>query len=86
VSSDAVPQPARGVRDARLSYPATEEWAYFNTAAVGLASRMVADAYEAFLTEWMTSGLDYVRAEAAAENARSSVAALMGTPKSPMST
>ena len=79
MSSDAVPQPARDVREARLSYPATEEWAYFNTAAVGLASLMVADAYEAFLTEWMTNGLDYVRAEAAAENARSSVAALMGT-------
>jgi len=79
MSSDAVPQPARDVREARLSYPATEEWAYFNTAAVGLASRMVADAYEAFLTDWMTNGLDYVRAEAAAENARSSVAALMGT-------
>jgi len=79
VSSDAVPQPARDVREARLSYPATEEWAYFNTAVVGLASRTVADAYEAFLTEWMTNGLDYVRAEAAAENARSSVAALMGT-------
>jgi cysteine desulfurase / selenocysteine lyase len=79
VSSDAVPQPARDVREARLSYPATEEWAYFNTAAVGLASRTVADAYEAFLTEWVTNGLDYVRAEAAAENARSSVAALMGT-------
>jgi len=79
MSSDAVPRPARDVREARLSYPATEEWAYFNTAAVGLASRMVADAYEAFLTDWMTNGLDYVRAEAAAENARSSVAALMGT-------
>jgi selenocysteine lyase/cysteine desulfurase len=79
VSSDAVPQRARDVRDARLSYPATEEWAYFNTAAVGLASRLVADAYEAFLTEWMTNGLDYFRGEAAAENARSSVGALMGT-------
>ena len=66
------------VRDARFSYPATEEWAYFNTAAVGLASRSVADAYHAFVSEWAADGLDYVRGEAAAENARSSVAALMG--------
>jgi selenocysteine lyase/cysteine desulfurase len=79
VTSDAVAPRARDVRDARLSYPATQEWAYFNTAAVGLASRAVADAYQAFLKEWMTNGLDYVRGEAAAENARASVAALMGT-------
>jgi hypothetical protein len=39
----------------------------------------VADAYQAFLKGWMTNGLDYVRGEAAAENARASVAALMGT-------
>jgi selenocysteine lyase/cysteine desulfurase len=79
VTSDAVAPRARDVRDARLSYPATQEWAYFNTAAVGLASRAVADAYQAFLKGWMTNGLDYVRGEAAAENARASVAALMGT-------
>jgi selenocysteine lyase/cysteine desulfurase len=79
VTSDAVAPRSRDVRDARLSYPATQEWAYFNTAAVGLASRAVADAYQAFLKEWMTNGLDYVRGEAAAENARASVAALMGT-------
>jgi cysteine desulfurase/selenocysteine lyase len=45
---------------------------------VGLAIRSVADAYHAFVSEWMTDGLDFVRGEAAAENARSSVAALMG--------
>jgi cysteine desulfurase/selenocysteine lyase len=78
VTSDAVAKRAGDVRDARLFYPATEQWAYFNTAAVGLASRSVADAYHAFLSEWMTDGLDFVRGEAAAENARSSVAALMG--------
>jgi len=65
------------VRDARLFYPATEQRAYFNTAAVGLATRSVADAYRAFVSEWMTNGLDFVRGEAAAENARSSVATLM---------
>jgi cysteine desulfurase / selenocysteine lyase len=69
----------RDIRAARLLYPATGEFAYFNTAAVGLASRPMADAYEAFLNEWITNGLDYVRGEEAAENARSSVAALMGT-------
>jgi cysteine desulfurase/selenocysteine lyase len=78
VTSDAVAKAAGDVRDARLFYPATEQWAYFNTAAVGLASRSVADAYHAFVSEWMTDGLDFVRGEAAAENARSSVAALMG--------
>jgi selenocysteine lyase/cysteine desulfurase len=78
VTSDAVAKRAADVRDARLFYPATEQWAYFNTAAVGLASRSVADAYHAFVSEWMTDGLDFVRGEAAAENARSSVAALMG--------
>ena len=78
MTSDAVAKRAGDVRAARLLYPATEQWAYFNTAAVGLASRSVADAYEAFVSEWMTDGLDFVRGEASAENARSSVAALMG--------
>jgi len=77
VTSDAVAKRAGDVRDARLFYPATEKWAYFNTAAVGLASRPVADAYP-FVSEWTTDGLDFVRGEAVAENARSSVAALMG--------
>ncbi len=48
---------------------------YFNTAAVGSTIWAVAEAYEAFLNEWVTNGFDYVRGEAAAENARSSVAA-----------
>ena len=69
----------RDIRAARLLYPATEQLAYFNTAAVGLASRPTADAYQAFLNEWVTNGLDYVRGEEAGENARSSAAALMGT-------
>ena len=78
MTRNAVAKRVGDVRDARLLYPATEQWAYFNTAAVGLASRSVADAYHAFVTEWMTDGLDFVRGEAAAENARSSVAALLG--------
>ena len=36
------------------------------------------NAHQAFLNEWMTNGLDYVRGETAGENARSSAAALMG--------
>lgn len=79
MTTDAVARRAKDVRDARLSYPATRDLTYFDTAAVGLASQAVADAYRAFLNEWMTNGLDYVRGEAAAESARSSVAALMGT-------
>ena len=78
MTSDAVAKRAGDIRAARRFYPATEQWAYFNTAAVGLASRSVADAYHAFVSEWTTDGLDFVRGEAAAENARSSVAALMG--------
>jgi selenocysteine lyase/cysteine desulfurase len=68
----------RDVRTARSDYPATETWAYFNTAAVGLASRAVEDAYGALLNEWLRDGFDFLRGEAAAESARSSVAALMG--------
>ena len=78
MTSDAVAKRAVDIRDARRFYPATEQWAYFNTAAVGLASRSVGDAYHAFVSEWTTDGLDFVRGETAAENARSSVAALMG--------
>ena len=69
------------VRDARELYPLTEEWAYFNTAAVGLASRKVAEAYDALVREWTTNGFDYMRGEAAGESARASVAALMGVNK-----
>ena len=66
------------VRDARRLFPATEEVAYFNTAAVGLASRALADAYTALLGEWTATGFDFVRGEGAGESARRSVAALIG--------
>jgi selenocysteine lyase/cysteine desulfurase len=68
----------RDVRDARADYPATEVWAYFNTAAVGLASRALGDAYRAIVSEWVADGFDILRGEAAAERARSSVAGIMG--------
>jgi cysteine desulfurase / selenocysteine lyase len=43
-----------------------------------LASRALEDAYSALIGEWTTSGFDFVRGEAAAENARSAAAAVMG--------
>ena len=59
-------------------FPATAARAYFNTAAVSLASRRLADAYHAFVDEWANTGLDYRRGEQAADNARSAVAGLLG--------
>ena len=66
------------LRNARTLFPATERAAYFNTAAVGLASRELTAAYHRYIDEWSATGLDFVRGEAAAESARASVAALMG--------
>ena len=66
------------VREGRRLFPATAARAYFNTAAVGLASRRLADAYHAFVDEWANTGLDYRRGEQAADNARSAVARLLG--------
>ena len=70
--------PSGDVREARSLFPATGNAAYFNTAAVGLASRRLVTAYRAYLDEWTETGLDYVRGEAAGESARTSVAALIG--------
>lgn len=66
------------VTEARRLFPATEAAAYFNTAAVGLASRAVAAAYHGCVDHWTERGFDWLRGEAAAERARSSVAALLG--------
>lgn len=66
------------LRNARTLFPATEGAAYFNTAAVGLASRHLTAAYHRYIDDWSATGLDFVRGEAAAESARGSVAALMG--------
>jgi selenocysteine lyase/cysteine desulfurase len=66
------------IREARTLFPATASTAYFNTAAVGLASRTLTDAYHRFLDEWSQTGLDYVRAETAGEHARAGAAALIG--------
>ena len=72
------------VREARRMFPATAGRAYFNTAAVGLASQRLADAYHAFVEEWADTGLDYRRVERAADNARSAVARLLGVKASDM--
>src|SRR5437879_9031042 len=70
--------PVADVRGARGLFPATERAAYFNTAAVGLASRTLVAAYHSYIDDWMDAGLDYVRGEAAGERARTSMAALIG--------
>lgn len=67
-----------GICEARRLFPATAGRAYFNTAAVGLASRRLADTYHEFIDEWTTTGLDYGRGEQAAGDARSAVARLIG--------
>lgn len=74
--------PVVGIRDARDLFPATARSAYFNTAAVGLASHALTSAYHRYVDAWSESGLDYVRGEAAAETARTSVAALIGADRS----
>ncbi len=74
--------PIGDIRDARSLFPATANAAYFNTAAVGLASRTLVAAYRGYLNEWTETGLDYVRGEAAGESARTAVAALIGADRS----
>jgi selenocysteine lyase/cysteine desulfurase len=74
--------PIRDVREARSLFPATDRAAYFNTAAVGLASRTLVAAYRSYIDDWSETGLDYVRGEAAGESARTSVAALIGADRS----
>ena len=77
--TDPVPAgQAAGIGDARRLFPATAGRAYFNTAAVGLASRRLADTYHQFIDEWTATGFDYSRGEQAAGAARSAVARLIG--------
>ena len=70
------------IEDARRLFPATETYAYFDTAAVGLASRTQIAAVHDYVDDWAEHGLDWVRGEAAAENARTSFAALIGADRS----
>jgi cysteine desulfurase / selenocysteine lyase len=77
--TEAVPAAqAAGICGARRLFPATAGRAYFNTAAVGLASRRLAETYHEFIDEWTAAGLDYSRGEQAAGQARSAVARLIG--------
>jgi cysteine desulfurase / selenocysteine lyase len=66
------------ITQARSLFPATDKVAYFNTAAVGLASSALAAAYHRYVDEWTESGPDWVRGENAAEGARIRVAGLLG--------
>ena len=78
MTSPPDPGPTPDVRDARTLFAATEGTVYFNTAAVGLASRTLVSAYHSFVDEWSERGLDYVRGEQAGEAARTAVASLIG--------
>jgi cysteine desulfurase / selenocysteine lyase len=82
MDSHADSGPIGDVRAARSLFPATDKAAYFNTAAVGLASRTLLAAYRSYVDAWTETGLDYVRGEAAGESARTSVAALIGADRS----
>ena len=78
MTDDAGSGSTRDVRSARREFPATDKLAYFNTAAVSLASRALIAAYRSYVDEWTEQALDFARAEAAGETARTSVAALIG--------
>ena len=66
------------VTEARRLFPATAGRAYFNTAAVGLASRRLAEAYHAAVDAWAAHGFDWPLGERAASQARSAAARLIG--------
>jgi selenocysteine lyase/cysteine desulfurase len=74
--------PSVDVRAARRLYPATHNAAYFDTAAVGLASRALIAACHGYVDDWAEAALDYVRGEAAGESARTAVAGLIGADRS----
>jgi selenocysteine lyase/cysteine desulfurase len=78
MSDDATTAGTVDLREARQLYPATGKAAYFNTAAVGLASRTLVATHHRFLDEWAENGLDYARGEEAGDQARAAVAGLIG--------
>ncbi len=59
-------------------FPATADRAYFNTAAVGLASQQLAQTYHAIIDAWASDGLDFIRGEQAANEARALAAGVIG--------
>ena len=81
--TDLTPAPRTpDVHEARRLFPATADRAYLNTAAVGLASRRLADTYHELINDWTTIGFDFSRGERAADAARSAVATLIGADSS----
>ncbi len=68
----------RDMKEIRQDFPATARVAYFDTAAVGLASRNLIDTYRRVLTSWEFSGFDFIASERAASTARRAVSKLMG--------
>jgi selenocysteine lyase/cysteine desulfurase len=81
VTARAEPGEQGGVPDiteARRLFPATAGRAYFNTAAVGLASTLLAETYRAAVDEWVARGLDWTAGERAANEARTAAARLIG--------
>ena len=82
MTSDADSNRVGDVRAARDLFPVTSTTAYFNTAAVGLASRALQAAYHGYVDDWAQTGLDYARGEAAGESARTAVANLIGAERS----
>jgi cysteine desulfurase/selenocysteine lyase len=74
----ADPAPGDDIREARRLFPATDAVSYFDTAALGLASRSVAAAYHKFIDEWTEHGPEYLRGEKAGDTARDGVARIIG--------
>jgi selenocysteine lyase/cysteine desulfurase len=70
--------PPADITEARRLFPATQDRAYLNTAAVGLASRRLAWTYHAVVDEWTAHGFDWPRGERAAGEARAAAARLIG--------
>jgi cysteine desulfurase/selenocysteine lyase len=70
--------PGADVTEARHLFPATADRAYLNTAAVGLASRRLAQKYHAVVDDWAVHGLDFARGEMAANDARTQAARIIG--------
>ena len=70
--------PTPDITEARRLFPGTRDRAYFNTAAVGLASSDLADTYHRLVDRWTAEGFDFPEGERAADAARSAVARLIG--------
>ena len=55
---------------ARELFPTLQHTAYFNTAAVGLGSTRLKQAFDIFTEDWLENGFDYLAAEARGEECR----------------